>query len=153
MEHYATLKDAARATGLSQQRFREKVRKGILPGRVRGRGYDLVEVCRARIQELEQRSSEDPDYLNLTAERARKERAQAEKVEFDLAVARKEYIHVSHLERVLERFASSAAARFDAIVSRLHQRYPDMKKRHLKAIEKEIALARNHVAELRADPD
>lgn len=140
-------------TGQSQQRFREKVRRGLYPGRVRGEGYDMLLIVPIRMKEQEEKLAASSGAINLTAERARKERGQAEKIEFELAVAKKEYVHVSFVEKALERFASAAAARFDSITSRLHQRFPSMNKRHLAAIKKEIAEARNGVAGLRAVTD
>ncbi len=152
-EAYFTLKAAAHATGQSQQKFREKVRAGLYPDRIKGKGYDAVAVTRARVEELMARNSAPSGVLlDLTTERARKERAQADKTEFDLAIAKKEYIHISHLEHVLERFSSAAAAKLESVGVRLRQRHPELRARHIDAVRREMAELGNYLARIRPLP-
>lgn len=148
-----TLKSAAAMTRQSQQTFREKVRAGKYPDSVRGFGYDAVAVCMARVDEVLEGRGSSPAVLDLTAERARKERLQADRTEFDLAIARKEYVHISHVERILERFAAQAAATFDAVTSKIKNRLPHLSQRDIDVIKKELAGTRNAVAELRPSAD
>jgi phage terminase Nu1 subunit (DNA packaging protein) len=77
----------------------------------------------------------------------------ANRTEFELSVAKKEYVHISHLENVLSRFASAAGAKFDSITARLKQKYPELKSKQIDSIKREIAEARNYVAGLAPDTD
>jgi phage terminase Nu1 subunit (DNA packaging protein) len=153
----STQKEVAEHLDLSDRQVRYHLTGGVLPPSKGHGGYDL-DACRvAYIRHLRGvasgQRSEDSEALDPIAERARKDAAQANRTEFDLSVLKKEYIHVSHLERMLERFASAAAAKFDSIGARLHQQYPDLKARHIDGIKAEIADARNYVAGLQPDTD
>lgn len=133
--------------GITVRRVQQLAKEGLFEKVGRGR-YPLGATVRAYQRVLEGKV-ERLGGLDLTAERARRERAQAEKTEFDLAVAKQRYVHVDVFETLLERFASIAASRFDAIRSRLKVKYPDLTTAYIDGIEKEISEARNAVAELR----
>lgn len=153
----ATQQEVAEHLDLSTRSIRNHLTAGHLPPSRGPGGYDL-DACRvAYIRHLRAvasgQAAGDGDGLDPVAERARKDAAQANKTEFDLAVAKKEYVHISHLENVLARFASAAAAKFDAITARLKQKYPELKARQIESIKMEIAEARNYVAGLRPDTD
>lgn len=153
----ATQAEVGQHLDVTDRTIRDLLTRGVLPPS-KGRGSYDIDACRvAYIRHLRGvasgQHSAEPRELDLMVERARKESAQADKTEFELAVAKKEYVHISHLESVLERFASAASAKFDSIVSRLHQKYPDLKSRHLDGIRKEIAEARNYVAGLQPSTD
>lgn len=148
----ATQAEIAEHLDLSDRKVRDYIKRGVLPGSKGKGGYD-TDACRlAYIRHIRGvasgQVSEAPDSLDLNAERARKERAQAEKTEFDLAVLRRQYVHISLFEGMLERFASQAASRLDAIRSRLRVKYPDLTAAHIDGITKEIAEARNAIADL-----
>ena len=148
-----TQKQVAEHIDMTTRNHRDLVKRGLLPPSKGRGGYDLDATRVTYIRHLRGvasgQHSEDPDALDLTAERARKERAQAEKTEFDLAVAKQQYVHISVFEGLLERFASIAASRFDAIRSRLKVKYPTLTPEIIDGITKEIAEARNAVAVLR----
>lgn len=149
----ATQTEAAEHLDVVPRTFRRLQKEGVLPPS-KGRGsYDL-DACRtAYIRHLRGVASgqhnASPEALDLMQERARKERAQADKTEFDLSVSKKEYVHISHLEQVLERFASAAAGKLESVGARLRQKYPDLKSRHVDGIRKEIAELGNSLANLR----
>ncbi len=154
----ATQEQVAAHLYMHPRTLRKYLKDGVLPPNRGTGGYD-IDACReAYIHHLRGVASNqvhtgDPDGLDPIAERARKDAAQANKTEFELSVAKKEYVHVGHLEKVLSRFASSAAAAFDSIAARLHQKYPDLKARHIDGIRTEIAEVRNYVAGLQPDTD
>lgn len=153
----ATQQELAAHLDLTDRSIRNHLKAGHLPPSEGRGGYD-IDACRvAYIRHLRAvasgQASSDGDDLNPVVEMARKNAAQANKTEFDLAVAKKEYVHISHLENILARFASAAAAKFDSITARLKQKYPDLKARQIESIKAEIAEARNYVAGLRPDTD
>ena len=131
----AIQKEAAAYLDVSTRRHRDLVKSGVLPPSKGPGGYDLDAQRVAYIRHLRGVASGQhnptPGSPDLTKERARKERAYADKIEFELAIARKEYVHISNVERVLEQFATAAADRFDAVASRLKHRYPSMKQSQL----------------------
>lgn len=131
----------------SARRVQQYASEGVITKAGRGK-YPLLTATSEFIAYQDKLLDGDDESIDFRKERARKERAQADKTEFDLAVARREYVHVSHVERVLERASSAAAARFDAITSRLKNRYPDLTEKQIAGIKKEIAEARNFVAQI-----
>ena len=153
----ATQEQVAEHLCMHPRTLRKYLKDGVIPPNRGTGGYDLDACRQAYITHLRgvasNQVSSDPDGLDPIAERARKDAAQANKTEFDLAVAKKEYVHISHLENILARFASAAAAKFDSITARLKQKYPDLKARQIESIKGEIAEARNYVAGLRPDTD
>ena len=149
----ATQTEAAEHIDVADRTFRRLQKEGILPPNKGRGGYDL-EACRvAYIRHLRGVASgqhaADPETLDLTMERARKERAMADKTEFDLSILKKEYVHISHVERILERFAAQAAAAFDAVAAKIKNRLPHLSQRDIDVVKKELAGTRNAVAELR----
>lgn len=133
--------------GRTARRIQQLAAEGIITKAARGK-YPILTATTEFIAYQDKLLSGADESIDFRQERARKERAQADKTEFDLAVARKEYVHVSHVERVLERASSAAAARFDSITSRLKSRYPDLTEKQIEGIKKEISEARNFVAQI-----
>lgn len=137
----------AQLLNISERRLQQLAKEGIVPKSGRGR-YPLAGCIRGYVTYLQEQVDGGKDVIDYRQEKARGERVKAERMEFDLAVKRREYAPISMLEEVLDRVSSAAAARLDAITSRLHQRYPSMKATHLSAIKTEIAAARNSIAEI-----
>lgn len=133
--------------GRTARRVQQLAAEGIITKAARGK-YPIVTATSQFIAYQDKMLDGADESIDFRQERARKERAQADKTEFELAVARREYVHVTHVERVLERASSAAAARFDAITSRLKSRYPDLTEKQIEGIKKEIAEARNFVAQI-----
>lgn len=144
-EQNVPLQPMAAVLGISPRRLQELAREGYIAKTSKGQ-YPLRETVKAFI--AYQVAVARPDLIDLDQARARKELALAEKTEHALAIDRQQYVHISHLEKMLSNFASAAAARFDSIAARLHQKYPDLRSRHVEGIRKEIAEARNYVAGL-----
>lgn len=138
----------ARLLGLTERRLQQLAKDGIIQKSGRGR-YPLAGSVRGYINYLQSQIDGGKDFIDYRIEKARRERASAEKTEFDLAVAKRQFMHVSVFEGLLERFANIASSRFDAIRSRLKVKYPDLTAAQIDGISKEIADARNAIAELR----
>jgi len=144
------LQPMAAILGISARRLQELAREGYLTKTGKGQ-YPLRETVRAYLSYQVQIAR--PDVIDLDQARARKELSLAERNEHRLGIDRQEYVHIGVLEKILERFASAAAAKFDSIAARLHQKYPDLTSRHIDGIRTEIAEARNYVAGLAPEFD
>lgn len=144
------LQTMAQILGISVRRLQELAKEGYISKSGKGQ-YPLRQTVQAFV--AHQLTIARPDLIDLDQARARKELALAEKTEHALAIDRKEYVHISHLEKILANFASAAAAKFDSIAARIHQKYPDLRTRHIEGIRKEIAEARNYVATLQPNFD
>lgn len=154
----ATRAELARHLDMLPRTTHDLLAQSIIPDPVPGANgipvYDLDASRVAYIRHLRKMASvraPTGDRLELMAERTRKEAAHAEKLEFEMSVAKKEYVPIAVLEDILERFASACAAKFDSIGARLKQNYPELKARHIEGIKKEIAETRNYIAGLSPD--
>ena len=83
----------------------------------------------------------------------RRTRAQAEKLEADLAIQRKEHVHISVMRDLLARFAGEASAIFQSAPSRIKNRLPHLKSRDINVIKKELANVSNAIADIRPHRD
>lgn len=88
----------------------------------------------------------DGEDLDLSAERARLAKEQADRVSMENAVTRRELIPVSVLTVALARVSAQVAARLDGVPGRLRIRMRDWEQSDFDAIEEEIAAARNLAA-------
>lgn len=156
----ALQKEVAAHLFMSRQRHSELVRKGILPPSPASGGYDIDEARGAYIRHLRGmlsgRVDKDPgadDAIDSFRERARKDRAQADKLEHELAIAKREYVHVSHHERLLQRFAERASAVVQSGAARVKNRLPHLKARELDVIRTEYAGIGHAIADIRPSTD
>lgn len=83
----ATQIEAANHLGITSRRFRELTADGVLPAR-KSKGWD-VDQCRYAYIDWLREAARNSGSMS---EKARLDTARAEKVEFDLAIARGEYV-------------------------------------------------------------
>lgn len=154
-ENEVTADVLAKLFNMTPRRVHQLVKEGVIPKVGRGK-YPLATSIRSyvgHLQGLAASTGTSNDAPDLLRERTRKERANADKTEFDLAIQRKEYVHVSHVERILERFASQAAAVFDSVTAKIKNRLPHLSQRDIDVVRKDLAGTRNAVADLRPSTD
>ncbi len=145
MTEYLNTEAVARLFEITPRRVRGLAAEGILPKAGRGK-YELVPVVQAYTRYLKNNVTQNG--TDLASARTRTELARAEKLETELAVYKREYAPISIIEEILSKTSSAAAKRLDAIPSRLKQKAPELKSRHIMAIKAELAAARNQIAGL-----
>ena len=134
--------------GVSDRKVRDLVEKEIL---TRGGtlGAWLLEYCAHIREQAAGRAGHNES--GLTTERARLAKEQADRLEMQNRVARRELAPVSLIEEVLAKAASQVAGIFDGIPGGVRRRSPEIPLDTLAWIEEEIMRARNRVAALRLD--
>lgn len=92
--------------------------------------------------------TDDPsDVIDLARERARRERAQADRVNFDLRVALGEFVPSSEAQRWLSVALQETASLLDAVKPKIKAQLPHLSAADMVVIETEIARARNAAAD------
>lgn len=147
-----TQKDVAAHLDLNDRTVRVLLKNGVLPPSKGPGGYD-VDACRVSyIRHLRGvasgQHSAKPGAPDLTAERARKERAQAEKTEFELAVKKQEYAPIEVLEDVLAKAVGAMVAKFDSYTARLDSSYPGISKKDRKRLAVDVYEIRTSIADI-----
>ena len=132
--------------GITARRLQQLVKEGHV-GRVQSGRYELGPTVRDYLAFSQASKSEEA--IDFYLQRARKMRAEADRIELELATQRREYIHATHVERILERFASEAAASFEAAPGRIRNRIPHLSSKEIDIIKTVLAGTRNAVANLK----
>lgn len=94
------------------------------------------------------RTRQSDDSIDLVSERARLAAAQADKIEMENNVKKGELAPVAVLEEVLVRAGGKIAAQLDTIPASLKRRIPSLTDSDIGFVRREIAKARNAVANL-----
>lgn len=136
-----TQKQFGEIVGISQPMVSDLVMRGVLADGAPLRDW-LLSYC-GNLREVAAGRTGD-----LSEERARLARAQAEKVEMQNAVTRGELTPTIVLEQVLAAAASKAAGIFDAIPGMVKRRVPVLTAGDVDLIAAEIAKARNCYASM-----
>lgn len=139
-----TQEQFAALVGISQQAVSELVAREVLL-RNSSLGEWLTAYCTNLREQAAGRASANGS-IDLVAERARLARAQAERVEMENAVTRKELAPVTLLTEVLARTASEIAAVLEALPVQLKRTTTTMSQRDIEVMTAEIARARNVAA-------
>ena len=132
-------------TGISYRVIKKRL-ASVKPVRKEGRSflYDSAEVLPV-LYEAEARPT---NAANLTAERARLTKAQADRQEMQLATEREEVAPVVLLERALARGGTMIVAKLEAIPPMIRKRAPSLDALTLRAIERDLAELRNAISRL-----
>jgi phage terminase Nu1 subunit (DNA packaging protein) len=132
-----------RLVGISQQAVSDLASRGVLTA---GQtiGTWLLAYC-AHIREQAAGRSES----ELTSERARLAREQADRVAMHNALRRKEVAPVAILEEVLAHVARQISARLDALVPELKRCIPDLPPEALQLVGERVAVVRAAAAGVR----
>lgn len=69
----------------------------------------------------------------------------------NLLIKQKQYAPIYIIELFCNRLSSGLATHFDACIGRIKRRHPDISIEHIETLKKEMALARNELAD--AEPD
>ena len=168
----ATRQEVADHFYISTASLSKLIKQNVLPSTRGPKGFDLDECRRFYLEHLKgvrrgirfAIETDDPGAggdmtsvhsktrsLDMEAEKARKEKATADKIEIEVAEKRGELIPVDEFERHLREFAVAAANRMDAIVGSLITKYPELSLNAREGIREEIAKARNSLAALRGN--
>lgn len=83
----------------------------------------------------------------MTAERARKEKSQADKVEFELSIAKREYAPVSVLNDIMGGQITAWVAAFDAYTSSFSSQFPEIEGKLQKRVLQSIVQLRHDIAD------
>ncbi|QRF90285.1 DNA packaging Nu1 [Alcaligenes faecalis] len=94
------------------------------------------------------RTRQSDDSVDLVSEKARLAAAQADKIEMENNVKKGELAPVAVLEEVLVRAGGKIAAQLDTIPASLKRRIPSLTDSDIGFVRREIAKARNAVANL-----
>jgi len=111
------VKTIARLLDLTERRVQQLAREGVIPKAENGR-YDLVAAVRGYVKYLRDRAMGGGAPPDAHAERARLLKANADKVELDLAERRQELVPVDEAAALLERVIVAVRARVLAIPTR-----------------------------------
>lgn len=125
-------------------------------------GYDLDKVRFWYIDYLKNASTQngsgyESDQEDDEFDRRKKQLTLKEKElnirvkEHALLLKQKEYAPIVLIEEFCSRLSSGLVTHFDACIGRIKRRHPDISIEHIEALKKELALARNELAE--AEPD
>lgn len=141
-----TQQQFAGLVGISQPAVADLLKRNVLTKGMSGRAWlqlycgHLREVAAGRLAAGD---------LDLATERARYAKAQADKVELQNAVTRRELAPVGLLEQVLSNAAGKITGVLDAIPGALRRRNKKLTAKDIEHVSGEIAKARNAVADLR----
>lgn len=138
-----TQKDFGLLVGISQPAVSELISRGVL---VDGdtTGNWLLAYCDNLRMQAAGRGGDAAGAL--TAERARLARAQAEKIEMQNAVSRKELAPVALLEQVLATTGTKAKSILATIKGELRRRFPALNAADLQSVDQIIGKALGQVA-------
>ncbi|MGE0310034.1 MAG: terminase small subunit [Lautropia sp.] len=144
----ATTATFGELVGVGERKVRDLVEREILR---QGATLDrwLLDYC-AHIREQAAGRAGHND-AGLTSERARLAKEQADRLEMQNRITRRELAPVSLIEEVLAKAASEVAGIFDGIPGGIRRRAPDIPTETLSWVVEEINRARNRVAALRLD--
>jgi phage terminase Nu1 subunit (DNA packaging protein) len=116
----ATQNDVAAYLGISEKHFGDLLRQGVFEKQ--GRGFYNFDECRAQylkhLREIAHRKAQSGE-LNLTEERARLAREQADAKEMENAIARGELVHIEDVAKQFERGLERARTKLLAIPSKV----------------------------------
>lgn len=132
--------------GVSQQAVSEMVRRGLLPEGATGDEW-LLAYCDHLREVAAGRGGEAAK--ELSAERARLAREQADKIAMQNAVTRGELAPAYLLEEVLSRAGARAARILETIPGLLRRRLPQLSAEDLAEVARVVAKARNIAAAMR----
>jgi terminase small subunit / prophage DNA-packing protein len=145
----ATQRHFGMLVGVTQQAVQGLVAEGILPAGGTHRDW-LIAYCK-RLREMAA-GRYSAGELDLTEERAKLARAQSERIEMELAIKRGEIAPIDSLRDALIPVVSQVAAMLDAVPVKLKREAPHLTATDLEIVKREIANARNLMAEVRYDP-
>ena len=149
----ATQKQLAAHLGLSDRQVRRHIENGVIP-KAEGRGgYDLDDCRLLYIEYLRALASghaADPNS-DYAEQRARYARLKAEKLELDLAINRKEFVHYELLSECLVRVIKPWVHQFDMFTARIKQQFPNVSSRDRRKIVDFLNELRNAVADTQPD--
>lgn len=124
MNHIVSVTELAEILGVEVRRVNQLAKSGIIDKVAHGK-YELSDCVSRYISFLKKGRKEDGEEsndqsdLNPRYERARMYKAQAEKLEMDNAVTKKEYIHSSEVRNFLLEFGNLLVSQIDALPGRL----------------------------------
>lgn len=130
---------------ISQQAVSDLVRRGVLPEGAPACEW-LIAYC-AHLRGIAAGRGGD-GALELTAERARLAKEQADRIAMQNALARKEQMPTYLLEEILARASSRAGRILDTIPGKLRRRLPQLGSADLAAVTQIVAAARNAAAKV-----
>lgn len=129
---------------LTDRRVNQLVKEGVIPRSERGR-YELVPVVQAYIRYLKDRAvkadaseGRESPALDLSLERARLAKEQADAQELKNAAARGEMLPAAEVERAWGDILGAVRARMLAVPSRLRQRIGHLTEPEVHAVDSEI---------------
>lgn len=138
-----TQKDFGLLVGISQPAVSDLISRGVLADGDTAASWLLAYCDNLRLQA----AGRGGDAAGaLTAERARLARAQAEKIEMQNAVSRKELAPVALLEQVLATTGTKAQRILATIKGELRRRFPSLTAADLQAVDQIVGKALGQVA-------
>ena len=121
--------------------------RGVIPRSGSGRGaYLLEQAVPAYCAHMQQLVNGGAGNAGLAVERTRLARAQSEKIELELALARRQLAPISVIVEAISRSASHACDVLDGIPLAVKRRVPEVDHRVLRIVEEEILEARTIAA-------
>jgi phage terminase Nu1 subunit (DNA packaging protein) len=135
--------DFAQAVGLSEARVSQLVTEGVLR-----KGATAGEWLASYCERLRQQAAGRDPTSELSAERARLAREQADKVAMQNAATRRELLPVGVLEAVLTDVARQLAARLESVVPKLRRAHPDLSAQVLAQVAAELDECRTACASI-----
>lgn len=137
----------AQMVGITQPAVSGLIARGVLAAGDTAENW-LLAYCGNLRETAAGRSQSANAVLNLNDERARLASAQADKIEMENEVMKGALAPVETLEAVLTRAGGKVAAQLDAIPGAIKRRVPGLDDAAIGFIRREVARARNAVANL-----
>jgi len=147
--------DAATIAGLvglkDPRRLQQLTSQGVIPRYKRGQ-YKLIETLQAWSEYQRGAADGAAPAADLNAQRARREKAAADKMEFEMAVSQRQYLRIDLFETILGEVAAAAASTLDGLSTAVKRKF-GLDTETASAINSEIYSARNAIAGVRLGPN
>ena len=138
--------EVAEHLGISRSQVAKLRREGILPRPVGRRGVTLKESRKAYCDYL--RGTKGQSARVLIDERERLDRLRADKIEFDLAVAKGEYLTIGQIAEWAQSVGDVINGAFERIRSGVRKQLSHLTPRQRQIIDRELANAAEDIARL-----
>ena len=135
---------------LTDRRIQQLAAEGVIPKAERGR-YPFVGAIQGYVRYLQERVSGDRSTSDLSTERARLAREQADKVAMANAVTRRELAPVILLTEALAQVAQQLAVRCDSLGVAVQRNAPDLPDVIKRLIVSEVEAMRALASEIKID--
>lgn len=142
----------ARLLNLTPRRIQQLAAEGVIPKDERGK-YLLIPAVQQYVKYLQEKVGGGSGVADLSSQRARLAKEQADKIERENAVRNGQLIPADQFVRALADVAGQAIPLIDALPGQIRLRQPDAPVSFIKVVEDELVKLRNTWAEITPGKD